>query len=134
LGLNFFYLYESYTKTGTLIAFKILWVVSGKPFPFIQEPNTELSRYSYLLEQDKRPDAAAMVSLLEALVRDIILHLNPTRLLDFDGALLPFSWARMLARKYKGVYNRCDIECLGKLFASMKRISSELRFGLPGKY
>ncbi|CCO31945.1 TPR and ankyrin repeat-containing protein 1 AltName: Full=Lupus brain antigen 1 homolog [Rhizoctonia solani AG-1 IB] len=78
---------------------------------------------SYLLEQDKRPDAAAMVSLLEALVRDIILHLNPTRLLDFDGALLPFSWARMLARKYKGVYNRCDIECLGKLFASMKRIS-----------
>ncbi|CAE6340573.1 unnamed protein product [Rhizoctonia solani] len=88
----------------------------------------------YILDQNDRPDAAVMISFIETLVRDIIIHLNPARHPDFDGLLLPFSWARLLARKYQSVYSGCGIECLGNLFFAVKQVSTELRFGTPGRW
>ncbi|KAF8751908.1 hypothetical protein RHS01_08270 [Rhizoctonia solani] len=86
----------------------------------------------YILDRDDRPDATVMISFIEAVTREIVIHLDPARQSNFEGLLLPFSWAQSLARRYKSVFNGCSIGNLDKLFRAMKQISTELRFGPPG--
>ncbi|CAE6528500.1 unnamed protein product [Rhizoctonia solani] len=88
----------------------------------------------FILDRDDRPDATVMIHFIETLIREIMLHMNPARQPEFDGLLLPLSWARSLASKYNGVYNGCDIECLGGLCSAIQQISIELRFGTPGRW
>ncbi|ELU40337.1 glycosyl hydrolases family 39 domain-containing protein [Rhizoctonia solani AG-1 IA] len=87
----------------------------------------------YILDRDDRPDATVMISFIEAVTREIVIHLDPARQSNFEGLLLPFSWAQSLARRYKSVFNGCSIGNLDKLFRAMKQISTELRFGPPGR-
>ncbi|KDN35985.1 hypothetical protein RSAG8_11136, partial [Rhizoctonia solani AG-8 WAC10335] len=88
----------------------------------------------FILGRNDRPDAAVMIHFIEALIRDILVHMNPARHPDFDGLLLPLSWARTLARKYKGVYGGCSIEHFRDLCSAIQQMSRELRFGASGHW
>jgi hypothetical protein len=74
-----------------------------------------------------------MVHFIELLAREIMIHMNPVRQPEFDVLLMPFSWVRVLAYKYRNLYNTCSVDCLSKLFSAIQRFSLELRFGVPGK-
>ncbi|KAG8722343.1 hypothetical protein FRC11_002723, partial [Ceratobasidium sp. 423] len=92
------------------------------------------SAVRYILGRDDRPDATVMIHFIETLIREIMIHMNPARQPEFDGLLMPLSWARSLAGKYEGVYSRCDIECLSSLCSAIQQISVELRFGASGRW
>ncbi|KAH7325422.1 hypothetical protein B0J17DRAFT_681298 [Rhizoctonia solani] len=88
----------------------------------------------YILDRNDRPDATVTVHLIEALVRDVIVHMNPSRQPNFDRLLMPLSWARALTHKYKSIHQRCDVEGFGDLCSAIQQISMELRFGTPERW
>ncbi|CAE6450559.1 unnamed protein product [Rhizoctonia solani] len=88
----------------------------------------------FILGRNDRPDAIVMLHFMEALVRDILVHMNPTRQPDFDGLLLPLSWAQTLARKFKNIYEGCSIERFGDFCSAIQQISRELRFEASGRW
>ncbi|KAJ1300868.1 hypothetical protein OPQ81_002507 [Rhizoctonia solani] len=86
----------------------------------------------HILVRSDRPDATIMIHFIETLTREIIIRMNPARQPEFDGLLIPLSWAQSLVRKYKNLYGICTIECLDDLCSAIRQISVELRFGSPG--
>ncbi|EUC55290.1 glycosyl hydrolase family 39 domain protein [Rhizoctonia solani AG-3 Rhs1AP] len=90
--------------------------------------NAAVDVVRFILGRNDRPDATVMIHFIEALVRDILVHMNPARQPDFDGLLLPLSWAQNLARRYKDVYEGCSIERFSDLCVAIQQVSRELRF------
>ncbi|CAE7144637.1 unnamed protein product [Rhizoctonia solani] len=96
--------------------------------------NQAVGLLEYILDQPHRVDAAALVSLVEVLARELIAHMNVSGAPDLDAICMPFSWIMALAFKYGNKPSSASTECIGTFLHTIQRISLELRFGLPGRW
>ncbi|CAE6528480.1 unnamed protein product [Rhizoctonia solani] len=80
--------------------------------------------------EDSLLDAVAMVHFIEMLTCDMIYHCRKGFSYSedgFSGLILPFSWARSLAKRYNGTGIDRDTECLDELLSLINMLSNLLK-------
>ncbi|KAG8735089.1 hypothetical protein FRC10_011007 [Ceratobasidium sp. 414] len=83
----------------------------------------------WIINQNYRVDAAAIVHLVEVLTRESIIQMRNA---GFEALFMPFSWVMALAHKYSSsTPSRGAIEHLRKFLSIIEQLSLGLRFGLP---
>ncbi|KAJ1301849.1 hypothetical protein OPQ81_009076 [Rhizoctonia solani] len=82
------------------------------------------------LESIDSLDIALLVHLIEFFTCDMIFHTHgsPTNWDRFSGLILPFSWARLLAKRYCSGSTARDTSSLSDFVESIARLSDELKF------
>ncbi|KDN35987.1 hypothetical protein RSAG8_11138, partial [Rhizoctonia solani AG-8 WAC10335] len=82
------------------------------------------------LKTDEDPlDAAVMVHFIEMITCDVIYHCgkaSPSKD-GLSGLVLPFSWARCLAKRYDGLGVGRDADCLDDLLGLINMLSNQLK-------
>lgn len=73
-----------------------------------------------------------MLHFVEMLTREMIIHMYTDVAPEFYKVLMPLSWVGTLARKYPYGSSLPNLPPFGKFFLLVRRLSLELRFGLPG--
>ncbi|KEP48194.1 UvrD/REP helicase amino-terminal domain protein [Rhizoctonia solani 123E] len=79
---------------------------------------------------DNPHDAAVVVHFVEMITCDVIYHCRKTAscLKDgFSGLILPFSWARCLAKRYNRTDTIRDTDCLDDLLSLINTLSNQLK-------
>lgn len=91
--------------------------------------------YRQLADQKFSADAVVIVSFVELLTREMIIHMNPHRHPELNQILMPLSWVNALAHKYRHIHHtsRTEVECMADSLLVIRRLSLELRFGTPGQ-
>ncbi|KAG8708007.1 hypothetical protein FRC11_006898 [Ceratobasidium sp. 423] len=83
-----------------------------------------------LTSEDSPLDAIVMVHFIEMLTCDMIYHCRRVASYSedgFSGLILPFSWARSLAKRYNILGAHRDTECLDDLLSLINMLSNLLK-------
>ncbi|CAE6450568.1 unnamed protein product [Rhizoctonia solani] len=89
-----------------------------------------LSLRNVLKARDGPHDAVVMVHFVEMITCEAIYHCRKATsyLKDgFSGLILPFSWARLLAKRYNGQDIERDADCLDDLLSWINMLSNQLK-------
>ncbi|KAJ1300871.1 hypothetical protein OPQ81_002509 [Rhizoctonia solani] len=75
-------------------------------------------------------DAVAIVHFVEMITCDMLYHYRKASSYTkdgFSGLILPFSWARSLAKRYDGPGSERDTDCLDDLLSLINTLSNQLK-------
>ncbi|KAF8595241.1 P-loop containing nucleoside triphosphate hydrolase protein [Ceratobasidium sp. AG-I] len=92
------------------------------------------SLLGHIVNQTHRVDALAIISFIEQLTRETIVHNNESRSSRLYYVLLPFSWILPVARKYGVEGGRAGLEHIGDFLSHLEQLSVEMCFGPPGRW
>jgi hypothetical protein len=95
-----------------------------------------VSLHRYILDSEIDVDATVLVHLVEMITREMMFNSRAAaskRSDGFAGLLLPFSWARALAKSHGSSRNMRHTWSLHIFLKALLHLSSELKFGTPGK-
>ncbi|KAG8711949.1 hypothetical protein FRC08_015211 [Ceratobasidium sp. 394] len=91
----------------------------------------------HILDSDMGMDATVLVHLSELITRELIFSsraATSTTQDGFAGIILPFSWARSLAKTWGSSRKMQHPWPLDTFLQSLHRLASEIKFGVPGRW